>query len=41
MTADGTLYAGENDNIYRSSYLWEIKVGDYWIVFNTYQGKIK
>ncbi|MDX9797793.1 MAG: hypothetical protein RBT05_02945 [Bacteroidales bacterium] len=28
MTADGTLYAGENDNIYRSSYLWEIKVGD-------------
>jgi streptogramin lyase len=25
-TNDGTLYAGENDNIYRSSYLWECKV---------------
>lgn len=25
-TDDGTLYAGENDNIYRSSYLWECKV---------------
>ena len=24
-TADGTLFAGENDNIYRSSYLWEIQ----------------
>jgi len=24
MTADGTLYAGENDVPYRSSYLWEI-----------------
>ncbi len=24
---DGTLFAGENDNIYRSSYLWECKVG--------------
>jgi hypothetical protein len=24
MTRDGTLYAGENDNPYRSSYLWEI-----------------
>ena len=25
-TKDGTLYAGENDNIYRSSYLWEINI---------------
>jgi outer membrane protein assembly factor BamB len=25
-TADGTLYAGENDNILRSSYLWECRV---------------
>ena len=25
-TGDGTLYAGENDNIYRSSYLWECKI---------------
>jgi hypothetical protein len=24
VTADGVLYAGENDNPYRSSYLWEI-----------------
>lgn len=24
--ADGTLYAGENDNIRRSSYLWECKI---------------
>ena len=26
MTADGVLYVCENDNPYRSSYLWEIKV---------------
>ena len=25
-TADGMLYAGENDNILRSSYLWECRV---------------
>jgi len=25
-TPDGVLYAGENDNPYRSSYLWEIKI---------------
>jgi outer membrane protein assembly factor BamB len=25
---DGVLYAGENDNIYRSSYLWECRVGE-------------
>ena len=24
MTADGTIYAGENDNPFRSSYLWEV-----------------
>ena len=24
----GTLYLGENDNLYRSSYLWEVKVAD-------------
>lgn len=24
----GTLYLGENDNLYRSSYLWEVKIGD-------------
>jgi hypothetical protein len=24
VTADGVLYAGENDNPYRSSYLWEV-----------------
>lgn len=24
-TADGTLYAGENDNPYRSGYLWELR----------------
>lgn len=23
---DGTIYAAENDNVYRSSYLWEIKI---------------
>jgi len=28
-TEDGTLYAGENDNIYRSSYLWECKTAGY------------
>lgn len=27
-TADGTLYAGENDNILRSSYLWECRIGE-------------
>lgn len=27
MTADGTLYCGENDNNYRSSYLWEVRIG--------------
>ena len=26
VTKDGTLFAGENDNIYRSSYLWEINL---------------
>lgn len=26
--SNNTLYAGENDNIYRSSYLWEINLGD-------------
>jgi hypothetical protein len=26
MTGDGMLYAGENDNPYRSGYLWEIKL---------------
>ena len=26
ITPDGTIYAGENDNPYRSSYLWEIKL---------------
>ena len=26
VTPDGTLYAGENDNPYRSSYLWEAKL---------------
>jgi hypothetical protein len=24
ITPDGVLYAGENDNPYRSGYLWEI-----------------
>ena len=24
---NGTLFAGENDNVVRSSYLWECKVG--------------
>jgi len=26
ITPDGVLYAGENDNPYRSGYLWEIKI---------------
>jgi hypothetical protein len=26
VTADGKIFAGENDNIYRSSYLWEINI---------------
>lgn len=26
VTSDGTIYAGENDNPYRSSYLWEIQL---------------
>lgn len=26
MTKDGVLYACENDNPYRSGYLWEIKL---------------
>ena len=26
MAPDGTLYAGENDNPYRSGYLWEIRI---------------
>lgn len=28
VTPDGTIYACENDNPYRSSYLWEIRVSD-------------
>lgn len=27
MTDDGVLYCGENDNNYRSSYLWEVQIG--------------
>ena len=26
VAPDGTIYAGENDNPYRSGYLWEIQV---------------
>ena len=26
IASDGTIYAGENDNPYRSGYLWEIKL---------------
>ncbi|MDP6775424.1 MAG: hypothetical protein QGI83_01525, partial [Candidatus Latescibacteria bacterium] len=26
VAADGTIYAGENDNPYRSGYLWEIQL---------------
>ncbi len=26
VASDGTIYAGENDNPYRSGYLWEIKL---------------
>jgi hypothetical protein len=28
-TSDGRLYAGENDNVLRSSYLWECRVADW------------
>lgn len=27
-TGDGTIYAGENDNVLRSSYLWECRIDD-------------